>query len=58
MLWWLLLWIPLALGLPLFVAQVWRARREADEAHRNPLELLADQADDELSRQVSENLNV
>ena len=70
MAWWMLAMIPIA---GLYVAMQWRARREADEAHRRLLGLLAghggwilrggilgEPADDEaeLSREISENLNV
>lgn len=39
MLWWLLALIPIV---GLYVARRWRARREADEAHRRLLGLLAE----------------
>jgi hypothetical protein len=72
MIWWLLALIPIV---GLYVARRWRARREADEAHRNLLGLLAEHGgwilrggmlsraesvdeDAELSRQMSDNLNV
>lgn len=56
MLWWLLLWIPLALGLPLFVVQVWRARNGSTMRVFGRGPTVDDDA--ELSRQVSDNLNV
>lgn len=39
MIWWLLALIPIA---GLYVARRWRARREADEAHRHMIRLLAE----------------